>query len=503
MKKEIHNHTQKCNCCTITRRCFLTASAISTVSIPLITSAQPQFPTENELKQPIDLKSFRPNPKVRIIGIVIREKPPYWLGWPGTSYDLEGHRQEYERAFIEASKKVGVTLEMQPTPIEDDSALEKFIQLAKDENPDAILVHVQHLNVWGRVDKLSKALNIPMIIWAPVGTVFTTHLHELSRREGIYLLSTLNTDALHQAFRAVRAKKQLESTRILVVHGNERKDEVMDRFGTKIRHIPRNMMEEMFQRIPITDEVKEIANTWKNNAQKVVEPTDDDLINAARSYIAAKQLLKMEEANAITTDCLGMVTQKTVPTPPCLGACIFQDTGVTYGCEADIFGAFSLMLTSYLFDKPGFMNDPVPETVKNELITAHCVCGTKLNGFDKESEPFIIRSHSESNIGVSLQVLWKIGQPVTLVRFTNPHELILDTGVVTENINTPPAGGCRTNFSIKIDNVEEARDVLGFHQVVFYGNHRRDVKAFCQLYGVKVIHSPSTANPMVPKQPQA
>ena len=41
-----------------------------------------------------------------------------------------------------------------------------------------------------------------------------------------------------------------------------------------------------------------------------------------------------------------------------------------------------------------------------------------------------------------------------------------------------------------MDRVEDVRDVLGFHQVVFYGNHRRDVEAFCQMYGIKVVHSP-------------
>ena len=43
---------------------------------------------------------------------------------------------------------------------------------------------------------------------------------------------------------------------------------------------------------------------------------------------------------------------------------------------------------------------------------------------------------------------------------------------------------------IKMDNIEDCRDVLGFHQVVTLGNHRRVVEAFCQLYGIKVIHSP-------------
>ncbi len=490
--KEKHFYDSSCQCCKLSRNCFLSAT-----SPMLVTSTQAEFPSESELRQPIDINSFRPKPKVRIIGVVIREKPPYWLGWPGSSYDVEGHRKEYEKSFFASANRVGVNLEMLPDPIENDSALEEFIRFISTEKPDAILIHTQRRKMWKKIEKIYETTHIPMLVWAPIGTVFTTQIHEFARKEGVYVLSTLDTSSIDQALRMVRAKKQLDATQILVVHGNERKDEVMDRFNTKIRHVPRNMMEEMFQKIPVTEEVKDIAGEMKKKALKVVEPTDEDLINAGRSYIAGKHLLKLEGANAITTDCLGMVTQKTVPTPPCMGACLFQDHGVTYGCEADIFGAFSLMFVSYLFDKPGFMNDPVPETVKNELITAHCVCGTKLNGFDKPSEPYILRSHSESNIGVSLQVLWKEGQPVTLVRFNNPHELILDTGVVKENINTPPAGGCRTNFSIKMDNVEESRDVLGFHQVVFYGNHKRDVQNFCQLFGIKVIHSPAIANPVI------
>jgi len=148
------------------------------------------------------------------------------------------------------------------------------------------------------------------------------------------------------------------------------------------------------------------------------------------------------------------------------------------------------LLVSYLFDKPGFMNDPVPETAKNLLIAAHCTCGTRLNGFSRAREPYILRSHSESNLGVAMEVLWQAGQPVTLVSFQNPNQLILDTGTVVGNVQTPPAGGCRTSFEIKMDRVEDARDVLGFHQVVFYGDHRREVEAFCQMFGVRVIHSP-------------
>jgi hypothetical protein len=45
-----------------------------------------------------------------------------------------------------------------------------------------------------------------------------------------------------------------------------------------------------------------------------------------------------------------------------------------------------------------------------------------------------------------------------------------------------------------MDNIEDCRDVLGFHQVVTLGTHRRMVEAFCQLYGIAVIHSPERAS---------
>ncbi|MCA9426324.1 MAG: hypothetical protein KC994_14680, partial [Candidatus Omnitrophica bacterium] len=327
----------------------------------------------------------------------------------------------------------------------------------------------------------------------PIGTAFTGHVLKISRKPGVHVISSLEMDGVEQAFRMVRAKRQFENTNLLVLRGTERKEENLEGLGATVKTAPRDLMHELFNEMPENDEVHAVAEGMFQGAEKVVEPSEQDGLNAARTFTAAKQLLAREECNALTTDCLGMVTNRLVPTPPCMAASIFQDAGITYGCEADVDGALSLMLPSYLFDRPGFMNDPVPETVKNNLIVAHCVSGTKLNGFSEESEPYILRSHSESDLGVSLQVLWEPGHPVTLVRFKGPKEVIVDTGTVVENINTPPAGGCRTNFEVAMDRVEDVRDVLGFHQVVFYGDRRRDVEAFCQMWNMKVTNSPRFA----------
>lgn len=486
-----------CNCCTVSRRKFLASSLVAFAAAPFAAAAAPPKEAGEDLGEYIDIKQLRPKPKVRIKEVIVRQKPPYWLGWPGTSYDLEGHRKEYEAAFAKMAKSTGVTVEIDPAPLEAPEAVMPWVDRAKQEGHDAILIHIQHIHCWKWLEPLKKA-GIPAIIWAPVGMAFTGHVLKISRSPGIHVISSLQTEAIEQAFRMIRAKRQFEETRLLVLKGSERKETVLDRLGTKVRYVPRDTLHELFHKMPVNDEVRDIAYTARRNAEKVVEPSRADLHNAARAYMTAKRLMRAEAANAITSDCLGMVSSKVVPTPPCMAVSMFQDRGVTYGCEADVFGALSLMLSSYLLDKPGFMNDPVPETVKNVLIAAHCVCGTRLNGFGNEQERHILRSHSESNIGVALQVLWKKGQPCTLVRFTSPHELIVDTGVVVGNINTPPAGGCRTSVEIAMDKVEDVRDVAGFHQVVLYGNHRRDLEAFCQMWGIKAVSSPEKAPRDIP-----
>ena len=425
------------------------------------------------------------------MSVIVRQKPPYWLGWPGTAYDVEGERARYTQAIADAGRRIGIEIVQEGPPLEDNAAVASFVKKVQAEKPDAVLVTLQHMQSWAAAGEIAKA-GVPTIVFAPVGTAFTGHVNSLAFQPGVRVISSLETPAIEQALRMVRAKRQLETTRMLVVSGNERKE---GKFGlVSLQYVPRVTFEEMFNMTPVSEEAKWVAHQRFREARKVVEPTKEDGLNAARSYIAAKQLLKNEGCNALTTDCLGMVSQKKVPTPPCMGASIFQDHGVTYGCEAAVGPAVSLMLTSYLFDKPGFMNDPVPETAKNVLIAAHCVSGTRIYGLGRQKEhaPYILRSHSESNLGVSTQVLWPIGQPVTLVQFFKPDALYLDTGTVAGNVNTPPAGGCRTSVEIQMDNVEDCRDVLGFHQVVFYGNHRRDIEAFCQLYGVNIVHSPRT-----------
>jgi hypothetical protein len=82
-------------------------------------------------------------------------------------------------------------------------------------------------------------------------------------------------------------------------------------------------------------------------------------------------------------------------------------------------------------------------------------------------------------------VLWPEGEAITLMTFQGPKKILVATGHVVANVNTPPAGGCRTSTEYHIDNVADSRDCQGFHQLFLLGRHERLLQAYAQLAGLE------------------
>jgi hypothetical protein len=181
-----------------------------------------------------------------------------------------------------------------------------------------------------------------------------------------------------------------------------------------------------------------------------------------------------------------LVGGEKVPCGPCIAWSKLNDELSVGACEADWNAAISLRLNALLNGRPGFMQDPAPNTVNNTLMGAHCSCPTKLDGPDKPHAPFNLRTHSEPDRGVAPQVLWRIGQDVTVMKFQGPGRMIVGTGRVVANIDTPPSGGCRTSVELEMDDIADCRDCKGFHQLFIYGKLDRQFKAYAQLAGIEV-----------------
>lgn len=422
----------------------------------------------------------------------LRPKDKYWLGWPGTAWEKGVHDEFLARTrkrIEESAKDVKVRVRFEPEPLYDAAAVDRFVAKVRQEKPKGVILFPLHMIEWEKTKQVAQS-GIPTIIYALLGMCFTGHVKDLSRLPGVHLISSPDYDftPLRFGMKMIRAAHDVRRTKIAVIAGNESKDMVLDPFGLRVRYIPRSRFPEALKTIEETPEVRAVVEEYRKAAQKCVEPTTADLINASRNYFAAKKILAEEGCNGITMDCLGLVSTREIPTPPCMAWCKFLDVGVPAVCEADINAVMSQVLCCNLLDKAGFQQDPVPETVNNTFIGAHCVCPTKLNGYDKPGEPFILRSHAESDIGVSLQVIFRPGQEITVMQFVGPGKIILGKGKVLRNFDTPPAGGCRTSVELAIDGPEDVRDTKGFHQLFIYGDHVRDFQAYAQMYGIQTEH---------------
>jgi hypothetical protein len=229
------------------------------------------------------------------------------------------------------------------------------------------------------------------------------------------------------------------------------------------------------------------AEEFTRGALRVVEPSRQDIQDALRFYLAMVTLLKDQKANAITIDCLGGFRRGELPAYPCVAWSKLNDAGFYGVCEGDLLSTTSQLLLTSFTGKPGFVTDPVFDTSRNEIIHAHCVSATAMQGLGGPASPYIIRSHMEDHKGVSMQVLVPIGDTVTVGKFLNPRRFAVSTGEVMGNVDSDR--GCRTKFRTR---VADARKMLehftgGLHRVVVYGDYVRPIEQMGRLMGFEVV----------------
>jgi len=429
-----------------------------------------------------------PGPTVRAVFIRPKDEK-FWMGWPGASYDIAGHQKMYTETLQAAADSLGVKLEV-AAPIYDAAGVTAFLEGLKANPPQGILVTIMHLNRWGDVNRIvDERGTVPMVVFTPMGTTFTGQLQKASHAPGVFVGSTQDVDWLTVGLRMHRTVWDMKQTRIVIAAGEKTEDKVMEPTGTTLHYVPRERFVEELAKVQQCAEAKAVAEYYTREARKIVEPSKDDILNAAENYVACKNLMEAEKCQGISMDCLGLVTNRKIPCPPCIAFSRLLDEGFPGVCEADVNAALSHLLVLRLCERPGFQQDPVPNTVNNTFMGAHCTCATRLDGFDKPHEPIILRSHSESSIGVSPQVIWRLGQKVTVMGFQGGGKsMLIGTGKVVANIDTPPSGGCRTSVELAMDDIPDCRDIKGFHQLFIYGDHSVILKGYCQLAGIQAVH---------------
>jgi hypothetical protein len=491
MKEHCCDHDRKrepdeCGCCcSLGRRDFLTgvsASFLVASSAMMNYAAAAMADTQPEKQK--DAKQ----PRVRVV-FMRPDVDQTYMGWPGASYDYKARQADYTKVMEDAAKKEGVQLDITAKPLATKEQLDALLKECTASPPAGVILVVMNLNgPWPQandfVDK--RPADLPVIVFSPMGTSFTGHLQPTRNKPKTFVAATQKYEWLAEGVHMMRTIWDMDHSRLCIVNGDKTEDKKLTVIGTTLHHIPLARWLDEWKAIGFTDEMKKMAAYYKQIAKKVVEPNDQDILNAAQTYAVGKRIMAAENCDGISLNCLGLVGERKIPCPPCLGWLRLNDEGSVGCCECDWNAAITLRLTSYLCRRPGFMQDPCPNTIAGTLMAAHCSSPTKLRGFDQPGEPLILRSHSESAIGVSPQVLWPVDADVTVAAFHGPEALWLGRGKLVANIDTPPSGGCRTSIEIAMDDCRDPRDVKGFHQAIILGDVTREFQAYGELAGIKV-----------------
>lgn len=427
----------------------------------------------------------------RMKAAFVRRKGDYGMRWPGAVYDGESALKTYRQQIATAATELGINIDVRREPIYSHGEADQWLAQAEAENLDGLLLVLldRQDHAWPTAAKAVDS-PVPAVIFAPLGAAFTTNTAPLAKKDGAFICSTDDFGQAVYGMKMIKAGAKLREMRFVVLRGSERKEAEVEHFGTKLRYVPESTFLELYNRTPMSEEIEAAAAEYIEAATRVAGPTRQDVLNGLKSYVVARTILEREEGDGITMNCLGALGATDISLP-CIAWSRMLDHGVPAVCEADIGACITHALVQYLFDRPGFQQDPVADTSNDCLIGAHCTCPTRLNGFDKEPEPFHLSRHHGNRDAVPLPH-WRVGQRVTVAdvllsdKPEVPPEMIISAGEVVDNIAVPPSGGCVVSVSVKLDGVSDLLAYPGFHQIFFYGDFKKELQSYCRLYGIRV-----------------
>ena len=220
-----------------------------------------------------------------------------------------------------------------------------------------------------------------------------------------------------------------------------------------------------------------VARDFIAGSKALVEPSEKDVYEAARVYLAVREICSEYDLSAITVKCFDLI--KKHGTTGCMALSRLNTEGIIAGCEGDCQSTFSMVIAKYVTQVNSFMTNP--SSIKrgaNEIVLAHCSIATDI------VRDYVIRNHFDSRSGVGIQGHIPEG-PVTIFK-CGGYELdkyFLSRGMLIENMNENNL--CRTQVRIKLDEDVSyfLRNPIANHHLVIPGDHYEELNDFLRGSG--------------------
>ncbi|MHC4212724.1 MAG: hypothetical protein ACYSWP_05035 [Planctomycetota bacterium] len=424
----------------------------------------------------------QPKPKIRLVLAYPSPERPIW---PNIGYDFKSHNS----SFVNQLTKACPGIDFLVSDIMSQEEAQKL--MSRDSQVDGYLVYFSGC-LWGKVPDILASSPKPMVfvdhLYAGSGAFLTSYTRVKQNGAKAAVVSSSRIEDVIDSARCLETLIRLRGAKMLVV-GKKVDPNIEKEFGTKQILIDFTRINKAYVGAD-RSKAKKIAGQWLGQAEKIIEPKQEEVEKSAVVYVAMHDLLREHNAQGITVNCLGGFYGGHLPAYPCLGFMQLNNDGFVGGCEGDQKSALTMLLMSYLTGNPGYISDPVIDTSKNQIIYAHCVAPTKVFGPKGSANQYHIRSHSEDRKGACARSLMPLGEmTTTLLVVSEEKKIIMHQGKTVENVDEDMA--CRNKLAVEVegDIHKLLRDFgkWGWHRVTIYGEHRRAIYTIADMCGFEVI----------------
>ncbi len=431
--------------------------------------------------------------KVKVAKIYMGKPDPHW---PKPSLDLAEEVRSYESHFARLKDEfadIDFVVDRLVTSPEEIAAM-------KDRLRDVDGILAIHLTIWiGPIlDAVLEQKKPTMIFAAPYsGHEWTGYGSLLGQEKGALAECLLTSDFGQLAFavRPFRAIHHLREAKVLNLTTRPFEDyagAARERFGTEIVRLDRGRVLRAYDAVSDADARAE-TDRWLRNAEKLVEPSKDDVYRSCRLALALERILDEERATVMAIDCYGSMWDKTITLPayPCVGLSRLNNLGWGGICESDLRSAMTHVIFQGLSGKPGFISDPTVDEAQNAIILAHCMGTLNMDGPAGPAHPYKLRTVMERQEGVVPQVEMRVGQKVTQAILVGMDRIQYFTGeIVGAPVGLEHDRGCRTKIAVRVDG-----DLprlwrnwsQGLHRQTCYGDITRELRVFSKFKGITLV----------------
>jgi len=279
-------------------------------------------------------------------------------------------------------------------------------------------------------------------------------------------------------------------------------DYVYRRTGARVEYRPIEELKPLLATVDEASARKEMER-WKSEAVRVVEPTDQAILEETRLYVLLRSIAEKENLSAISIDCLSFSFSADAILPlPCLAFSRLRDDGISAPCEADVCGTLSSMFLQEISQKSSFFcNVSSVDHEKKTAVLRHCVAPVRLLGRNAPPLPYNLRNYHGIK-GAVPEVEFPAGVEVTMGVFSKdlknfvlwPGRIQGGKAVDTDRPSFPnmPSSKmrryCSNRAEVKIKDMDRfVQNITNCHHVMVAGIYTDQISDALLRMGVNII----------------